>query len=641
MDGVVLVLNQNYEPLNVCNLPRAFRLVFGEKAEVLEYDHQVIRTPRAEYRAPSVIRLQHLDPPTAPAGQALAPRGLRPRRAHLPVLRPPDARPDPRPRRAAPPRRRPHLGQPRDRLQVLQPPQGRRRRSRRRACGSPARRSSRAATSTRCSRRTSRDERNEAWRTYLFLGRTEAGPGRRPTPRSSAPSAAARSRGVRARGRSARRPRRVRRRRLAPRRAPGPTARTGTWPRTRGPSGSRALFPRRPLREPVRDGRRPPRRRRATRSRPSGPTPTTPTTGGRTRSSSATRSRRTWPGATSPSTPWPGARRGGPEGAAVSSIRYGGRADLAAAAAAGGRRSGRALRRGRPADGAGGPARGDARLRDRAADAGRDPAPRGRSASHLSGERIGAELRQAAGRRRARRSGLAADGRDRAARRDRSRSWPRSAASPRTRSPGDDLWDHTLRTVDAAPADGPVARLAALLHDIGKPATLPTATSSATTRSGRAGRRDPRAASARRARFTRAGRRTSSGTTCSATSRPGRTRPSAGSSAASGRPTVERPAATCARPTTSGAGWPADGTASTSCARRCRGAARGARRARGGRTSPSTATTSCRRSALAPGPLLGRILDELWSGSSPTRRSTSAAGSCSRLARDGRRTDDR
>jgi 5-methylcytosine-specific restriction endonuclease McrA len=59
MDGVVLVLNQNYEPLNVCNLPRAFRLVFGEKAEVIEYDHQVIRTPRTSFRAPSVIRLQY------------------------------------------------------------------------------------------------------------------------------------------------------------------------------------------------------------------------------------------------------------------------------------------------------------------------------------------------------------------------------------------------------------------------------------------------------------------------------------------------------------------------------------------------------------------------------------------------------
>ena len=46
MDGVVLVLNQNYEPLNVCNIPRAFRLVFGSKAEVIEYDHAEIRTVR-------------------------------------------------------------------------------------------------------------------------------------------------------------------------------------------------------------------------------------------------------------------------------------------------------------------------------------------------------------------------------------------------------------------------------------------------------------------------------------------------------------------------------------------------------------------------------------------------------------------
>ena len=37
---------------------------------------------------------------------------------------------------------------------------------------------------------------------------------------------------------------------------------------------------------------------------------------------------------------------------------------------------------------------------------------------------------------------------------------------------GEDLWDHTLRAVDAAPASRPVVRLAALLHDIGKPATL-------------------------------------------------------------------------------------------------------------------------------------------------------------------------
>jgi tRNA nucleotidyltransferase/poly(A) polymerase len=36
--------------------------------------------------------------------------------------------------------------------------------------------------------------------------------------------------------------------------------------------------------------------------------------------------------------------------------------------------------------------------------------------------------------------------------------------------PGEDLWDHTMRTVDAA-TNTPVVRLAAFVHDIGKPAT--------------------------------------------------------------------------------------------------------------------------------------------------------------------------
>jgi tRNA nucleotidyltransferase/poly(A) polymerase len=38
--------------------------------------------------------------------------------------------------------------------------------------------------------------------------------------------------------------------------------------------------------------------------------------------------------------------------------------------------------------------------------------------------------------------------------------------------PGEDLWDHTVRSVDAASAARPVVRLAALLHDVGKPATF-------------------------------------------------------------------------------------------------------------------------------------------------------------------------
>lgn len=43
---------------------------------------------------------------------------------------------------------------------------------------------------------------------------------------------------------------------------------------------------------------------------------------------------------------------------------------------------------------------------------------------------------------------------------------------PQNKVPGEDLWDHTLRTVDAAPSSRPVVRLAALLHDLGKPPTL-------------------------------------------------------------------------------------------------------------------------------------------------------------------------
>ena len=43
---------------------------------------------------------------------------------------------------------------------------------------------------------------------------------------------------------------------------------------------------------------------------------------------------------------------------------------------------------------------------------------------------------------------------------------------PQNKVPGEDLWDHTLRSVDAAAESRPVVRLAALLHDIGKPATF-------------------------------------------------------------------------------------------------------------------------------------------------------------------------
>jgi 5-methylcytosine-specific restriction endonuclease McrA len=59
INAPVLVLNQNYEPLNVCDIRRAFTLLGSEKAELLERNHQVIHTPTLAIRAPSVIRLQY------------------------------------------------------------------------------------------------------------------------------------------------------------------------------------------------------------------------------------------------------------------------------------------------------------------------------------------------------------------------------------------------------------------------------------------------------------------------------------------------------------------------------------------------------------------------------------------------------
>ncbi|HET7701842.1 MAG TPA: HD domain-containing protein, partial [Candidatus Limnocylindrales bacterium] len=89
--------------------------------------------------------------------------------------------------------------------------------------------------------------------------------------------------------------------------------------------------------------------------------------------------------------------------------------------------------------------------------------------AHLSGERIWAELtkilaadRPSVGLRLLQETGaLAAISEDLAAQR----------GIDQRKIPGDDLWDHTLRTVDAVPEDRPVVRLAALVHDIGKPST--------------------------------------------------------------------------------------------------------------------------------------------------------------------------
>lgn len=60
VDSAVLVLNQNYEPLNVCQARRAIILTLKGKAEVLERDSREIKSPSFCIPLPSVIRLVYL-----------------------------------------------------------------------------------------------------------------------------------------------------------------------------------------------------------------------------------------------------------------------------------------------------------------------------------------------------------------------------------------------------------------------------------------------------------------------------------------------------------------------------------------------------------------------------------------------------
>jgi len=53
----VLVLNQTYEPINICNARRAIRLMLLGKAESVEADGFLIRSELLEFRLPVVIRL--------------------------------------------------------------------------------------------------------------------------------------------------------------------------------------------------------------------------------------------------------------------------------------------------------------------------------------------------------------------------------------------------------------------------------------------------------------------------------------------------------------------------------------------------------------------------------------------------------
>lgn len=60
VNRAVLVLNQNYEPLNVCNVRRALVLVIDGKAEILEAHNAVVATTSRHFPSPSVIRLIYM-----------------------------------------------------------------------------------------------------------------------------------------------------------------------------------------------------------------------------------------------------------------------------------------------------------------------------------------------------------------------------------------------------------------------------------------------------------------------------------------------------------------------------------------------------------------------------------------------------
>jgi 5-methylcytosine-specific restriction endonuclease McrA len=60
MNEPVLLLNGNYEPLNVCTTKRAMGLLLAGKAIVLENGRGVIHTVSRTYERPSVLRLVYV-----------------------------------------------------------------------------------------------------------------------------------------------------------------------------------------------------------------------------------------------------------------------------------------------------------------------------------------------------------------------------------------------------------------------------------------------------------------------------------------------------------------------------------------------------------------------------------------------------
>lgn len=60
MHNLILVLNANFEPINVCNLRRAMGLILSGKASLVQNGRGEIHTVSASYPCPSIIRLEKM-----------------------------------------------------------------------------------------------------------------------------------------------------------------------------------------------------------------------------------------------------------------------------------------------------------------------------------------------------------------------------------------------------------------------------------------------------------------------------------------------------------------------------------------------------------------------------------------------------
>ncbi|MFQ6617067.1 MAG: HNH endonuclease, partial [Fidelibacterota bacterium] len=58
MNRHVLVLNQNYEPMHVCNVKRAVTMIYLGKAQIIEKESDWVRSVSLAIPFPSVVRLE-------------------------------------------------------------------------------------------------------------------------------------------------------------------------------------------------------------------------------------------------------------------------------------------------------------------------------------------------------------------------------------------------------------------------------------------------------------------------------------------------------------------------------------------------------------------------------------------------------